>query len=69
MGLSQTMRTSFDSLPYGISCFLRLYTLSAGIVPATVFIAVGTEEIPQIIAGNHILIGTDFIAETISLFL
>lgn len=53
------MRTSFSSLPFGIFRFLRLYTLSACIVPIAVFIAMGTEELPQIIARNNFLIGAE----------
>ena len=69
MGLSQTIRISFGSLPFGKFRFLRLYTLSAGIVPVAVFIATGTEQIPQIVMGNDFLIGAKPTAETFILLL
>ena len=52
-----------DALPFDKTRFSQLNTVSVGIVPHYCFLSVRTEEAPQIIALNHVLIAADFSAK------
>lgn len=56
MGSAQAIRCSIWALPFGKIRFSQLNTASAGIVPHCRFFSAWTEEMPEVIALNYILI-------------
>ena len=63
MGSAQTIRCSIWTLPFGKIRFSQLNTASAGIVPHCRFFSARTEEMPEVIALNYVLIALNFPAK------
>ena len=57
------IRGSIWTLPFGKIRFSQLNTASAGIVPQCCFFSVWTEEMPEVIALDHVLIALHFSAK------
>ena len=56
------IRGSIWTLPFGKIRFSQLNTASAGIVPHCRFFSARTEEMPEVIALDHVLIGLSIMA-------
>jgi len=63
MGSARTIRCSIWTLPFDKIRFSQLNTASAGIVPQCCFFSVWTEEMPEVIALDHVLIALHFSAK------
>ena len=57
------MRCSIRTLPFDKTYFSQLNTVSADIIARCRFFPARTEEMPEMIALNHVLIATDFSAK------
>ena len=57
------IRCSVRTLPFDKICFSQLNTASAGIVPHCCFFSARTEEMPEVIALDHVLIALHFSAK------
>ena len=57
------IRCSIWTLPFDKTRFSQLNTVSAGIVPHCRFFSAWTEEMPEVIALDHVLVALDFSAK------
>ena len=60
MGSARTIRCSIWTLPFDKIRFSQLNTASAGIVPHCRFFSARTEEMPEVIALDHVLVALNF---------
>ena len=63
MGSAQMIRGSIWTLPFGKIRFSQLNTASAGIVTHCCFFSARTEEMPEVIVLDHVLIALHFSAK------
>ena len=63
MESARTIRCSIWTRPFGKICFPQLNTASAGIVTQCHFFSAWTEEMPEVIALDHILVELNFSAK------
>ena len=59
MGCAQTMRCSIRTLPFDKTHFSQFNTASADIIARCHFFSSRTEELPKVIALDHVLISLD----------
>ena len=63
MGSAQVIRCSTWTLPFDKIRFSQLNTASAGIVPHCRFFSARTEEMPEVITLDHVLVALNFLAK------